>query len=117
MTRPKKAGSLVAEVRTILGPRLAKTHWGKRILAAAKRGGFTEGDGQDSMDWTTCACGKQDPRILRTSWGHPADGRLALLGTDFAGRVCDLDDPAAAARTLVAIEKRAAEILADLEAT
>ena len=44
---------------------LQTSHWGQRIIAAEERGGkFTEEDANDSYDWTTCACGKQDPRGL-----------------------------------------------------
>lgn len=88
------------------------------ILAAAglaeaeRRGQFTDRESDLSLGWTTCACGKSDPRIPRGSFGEPLDDRLWDLGDDFARRVVG-NHFAEAARSLVAIERRVAELLAE----
>jgi hypothetical protein len=107
MTTPRSA---------ILGP-LAATHWGARILAAEARGAFTEDDEADAGDWATCACGSLDgPGIERGEmWGEPLDADLRHLGNRFMRTIANGDAPEAA-RTLVAIEERAAELAATAEA-
>ncbi len=90
--------------------RLHKSHWGKRIIAAEKRGGFTDKVFYDAMSWTTCACGKQSAKIPRLATGHPLDNPLRSLGGKFAAEVSANGYPAAA-RILIAIEKRAAIVL------
>lgn len=65
----------------------------------------------DAKGWTTCACGKQDKRIPRASgFSYPLDNRLYSLGLLFAMAV-ETEDFLRAAKTLVAIEKRAAIVL------
>lgn len=92
---------------------LAKTYWGKKIIAAEKRGELDETDYSMSLSWQTCACGKQDARIPRDKYGCPEDYQLYRLGEDFP-RFIRLKEFLDAAQTLVAIEKRAAEILKEV---
>jgi hypothetical protein len=94
---------------------LHATHWGKRIITAEEFHGTTPSDLSDSGEWTTCACGKQDPRIPRTKSGAPIDEYLEELGVAFYQNVC-AHRFLEAAETLIAIERRAAEILAGLPA-
>lgn len=91
---------------------LHNSYWGKRIIKAEKRGEFTEGDVKKAGSWTTCACGKQDPRIPRDEEGAPCDVYLWELGLGFNGKVYT-HQVVQAARTLVKIEKRAAIVLAN----
>lgn len=104
---------------------LKRTHWGRRILAAEKRGRFTEDDERKANMWPSCACGKQDPRIPRYigEFGHdegiyqpdePRDRELRLAGVKFGIAVSRNNFPAAWA-ALAAIEKRAGEILAQID--
>lgn len=66
--------------------------------------------------WQTCACGKQDPRIARF-WDYiPEDGVLRRSGIAFYRAVRD-GRVGAASRFLVAIERRAAELVKRLPAT
>lgn len=94
--------------------------WHERIDAAEKRGWFDSHDRFASGCWVTCACGEQDPRIPRTvnkisgERSKPLDKQLANLGYKFDDKV-QADDFRAARLTLAAIEKRAAEILAELK--
>lgn len=91
------------------------THWGRRIVAAMERGGrFTCRDKEDANGWTTCACGKQDARIPRDhEYGDPLDYGLVRLGVSFA-RSVSRHDPDTALLILLAIEDRAAEVLAEM---
>jgi len=94
---------------------LHATHWGRRIITAEELQGTTPADISDSGEWTTCACGKQNPRIPRTKLGCPIDKYLEELGTAFYEHVC-AHRFLEAAETLIAIEQRAAELLAKLPA-
>ena len=95
---------------------LHATHWGQRIIAAEETGAFTAQDRDDANNWTTCACSKQDPRIPRNKFGSaPCDNTLRRIGQYFLDCV-RADAYTEAAETLIAIERRAAEILADLPA-
>lgn len=90
----------------------SKLDWWDRIRRAAHRGQFTSADLQRARNWTTCACGEQNPLIPRRELGVPVDDALATLGADFALQVnADVLDGAAA--TLVKIERRAAALLHD----
>lgn len=94
---------------------LHATHWGKRIITAEELHSTTRADINDSGAWPTCACGKQDPRIPRGLGGAPLDENLEELGVAFYQHVC-AHRFFEAAETLIAIERRAAEILAELPA-
>jgi hypothetical protein len=94
---------------------LHATHWGQRIIRAEETGAFTGRDASESGEWTTCACGKQDPRIPRYYDGEPHDGGLMLYGMRFVDYV-SANQYTEAADTLIAIEHRAAELLAELPA-
>lgn len=88
-----------------------------RVIAEAKRRKkagrkpFLVEHQRKAAKWTTCACGKQDPRIPREDDGTPLDGDLYWLGIDFAAEV-NVGNPKGAEETLGRIEKRAAEVLA-----
>lgn len=99
----------------LIGNGLDQSFWGKRIIAAQCRGGFLGGDVLSAGNWTTCACGQQDPRIPRDRVGEPLDTQLAGNGLIFNHQVAN-GHYSDAAETLVAIEKRAGHILAELEA-
>ena len=93
----------------------AGSHWGQRIIAAERRGNFTEKDKRAAGTWVTCACGKQDKRIPRRPGGRgrPADEVLSALGDGFYLLVC-ADRHLGAAETLLKIEARADEILDEM---
>ncbi|MEE8364181.1 MAG: hypothetical protein V3R76_00200 [Gammaproteobacteria bacterium] len=86
-----------------------QTTWGKIILRAAQRGGFTERDKERSQEWPTCACGMLSVGIARDEDGRPYDSDLALAGGAFAQAVC-LNRFVGAARSLCEIEARAAQV-------
>ena len=90
--------------------KLNRTYWGRKVIAAENRGGFSDSDSWLAGVWTTCACGKQDRRIPRDDVDAPIDRKLASAGRSFDCHV-SLNNTVAAARTLVAIEKRAAIVL------
>lgn len=100
-----------AEILAAAG--LAESHWGRRIIAAEWAGSFTRQDADRAMDWTTCACGGLSDEIPRHPDGEPMDLRLATLGRDFLEAVA-ADEIVSAARLLVVIERRAAELLAEV---
>lgn len=87
-----------------------KFNWFDRIEAARERGHFTDEDREKAEDWTTCACGEQDPCIARSDQGDPVDRRLRSLGIHFAGFV-GVDAYDDALLTLHRIEARAKELL------
>lgn len=102
------------------GERMMDLYWHKAIEDARKFGYFTSFAKQKSESWVSCACGELDERIPRgRSFGDreikaaPKDNILYHLGSDFMVEVCDNNFDAAES-TLAAIEKRAAEILAEL---
>lgn len=92
---------------------LQDSHWGRRIIAAEERGKFNSEDRNDSLKWTDCACGHQDPRIPRDCMGVPLDDGLSSLGASFHVRV-ESNRFDYAAYILIAIEKRAGEVLAEV---
>ena len=96
----------------LIAASLDETIWGKRIIRAEKRGYFTTSDNGEARNWNTCACGKQDKRLL--SYGKPKDFWLYHWGCVFSDQV-GTDHPLGAAKTLIKIEKRAAKILAWME--
>jgi hypothetical protein len=100
----------------ITDARLGNTHWGRRILRAERNGAFTEKDYDDSNQWTTCACGKQDQRLF--DGGSPWDSHLRQLGYQFTSHVQygrHIEDGIVwAAETLVYIEETAKELLAGM---
>lgn len=57
--------------------------WHERIERAKMFGGFTREDVDLSLNWTTCACGEQDPRIPRRKDGTPWDDDLTIYGAMF----------------------------------
>lgn len=89
---------------------LQDSHWGKRIIKAEEREYFTDEDKRDSMDWFSCACGKLDKRIGRNTSGIPVDDTLYDLSRCF-NLYCYEDDIFEAAKCLVLINKREAELL------
>ena len=92
------------------------THWGKLIIPAEKRGEFTGFDKYKRCEmWDLCACGKLDKRIPRTKGvtEQPIDSKLYKKGMHFSNMVYG-DNFTKAAHTLIAIEKRAAEVLDDV---
>lgn len=96
--------------QTLVDARIAKTSWGRRIIRAEARGAFTGDAKEDANNWTTCACGKQDPRLLGGMARRPMDYDLRQLGYDFGYQVRN-DNFLGAARTLIAIEDRAGFLL------
>ena len=97
--------------KTLVDAGLEETFWGTRIIEAEKRGDFSQGQTGLAGVWTTCACGKQDERMPREKQtGAPVDGILRALGSTFYADVWQ-NDFADAAKTLVKIEERAAQIL------
>ena len=88
---------------------LQSTFWGRRIIAAEKRGSFTESDRSRSAKWVTCACGKLAPGIPRY-YDSPRDTVLAKLGIEFC-LLSEFADAQKQARLLVRIERRAAQVL------
>lgn len=93
--------------------RVWDTFWGRRIRRARRRGFFTFREQNEAAQWTTCACGKQDPRIPRCAAGRPIDSALENLGQRFY--VCvEASNFHGAFETLKKIEIRAAQVLAGL---
>lgn len=88
--------------------RLGSTHWGRRIIAAEKRGRFRRRQKDDACSWVTCACGKLDG-ISRGSLGIPLDKDLQRLGHIFTDSVA-ANRFTKAAEALIAIEKRADQL-------
>ncbi len=78
------------DVRTILG-QLVLTHWGKRIVAAEKRGRFVKRDIEDAGNWPTCACGKvyirKRFRVSGSKERIPMDDKLGVMGDQFVDHV------------------------------
>lgn len=77
--------------------------------------------------WVTCACGNQCIDIPRKDTGAPVDHKLNMLGVSFAHQVNDLylllkisdydmadESLQMAKRVLAKIEKRSAEIIAEI---
>tara|TARA_R110000796_G_scaffold115597_1_gene227728 strand:+ start:443 stop:880 length:438 start_codon:yes stop_codon:yes gene_type:complete len=93
---------------------LASTYWGKKIIAAEKRGKFTASNRQHAADWVTCACGRVTGDIPREpcldedshSYNLPLDSLLKHHGFNFYDNV-EEGRFLAAAETLVSIEARA----------
>lgn len=109
--RPRVSGASKKPVRVL--------DWPARIKAARRAGGFTEQDMAEARWWPTCACGKLDadiPRGRDLTFGRarhaPKDAALFDLGAHFVAHVCNNNFDAAEA-TILAITKRAAEVLAD----
>lgn len=95
----------------LLRAKLEGSYWGRKIRQAEEVGGFTDDDKDESGNWTTCACGKQSEFIPRHPLSaEPYDDRLSRLGDIFSEKVYE-DNFAAAAKTLIAIEDRAAIVL------
>jgi len=108
---------------------LDKSYWGRKIIAAENRGGFTYSNVDQSENWVTCACGKNDliksmpDQRARHSDDPPNDSELRQLGTDFYHNVQNgsidygyneeerQDYIIRAAQTLVDIEDRANELV------
>lgn len=90
-------------------------YWWATIDRAEKRGFFTDEEIAKAQGWTTCACGRQDNRIptRRHNPFVPHDERLFSLGIRFFNDV-SAHNFAQARTTLTKIEKRAAEVLAEV---
>lgn len=91
---------------------LLDSYWGQIIYKASERGQFYTAENESATNWGTCACGKLNDRILRHLTGKPEDYELYILGVSFGLRVRG-DSFLGAAKTLVMIEQRAIEVLAD----
>ena len=99
--------------------------WHERLDAIEARGFPTDEDKQLAENWVTCACGEQDPRIPRFAedfedLGYenaPKDALLRDLGLEFfiAIKLSIFNGTFKARRILAASEKRAAEVIADVE--
>lgn len=92
-------------------------YWRKAILEAMRSGHFTDAQANKAEDWTTCACGEQDPRIPRLFESRaPEDSKLRRLGSVFSVAVRE-DEVETAAELLDQIEERAAIVLRTALAT
>lgn len=99
----------------LVAAKLERSFWGKRIIAAEKRGYSSDSDEKFASSWTTCACGRLDKRIPGIEDGDgPDDVKLRVAGQRFADAI-DAYSMLEAAEYLVAIEKRAKQILARLD--
>ena len=89
---------------------LDATYWGKKTIAAEKRGYFTESNVDQAGEGVTCACGRAASDIPRTvvegSTRYPIDPHLQRLGSRFHLFVMG-NQILKASETLVAIEARA----------
>jgi hypothetical protein len=92
--------------RYLESAKLDKTFWGKKIIAAEKRGGFTLSNSSRAATWVTCACGKITQDIPRNRRSRPLDAELIRLGNLFSTDV-DTNDFLSTAYLLARIEKRA----------
>lgn len=104
----KTAKSLLTEAG------LENTFWGQRIIEAESSEGFTNGDKAAAKSWITCACGKLDDHIPRDPEGVPRDRWLAHMGVTFNTFVRD-NRYLGAAKKLIDIEKRAIEVLEEVQ--
>ena len=91
---------------------LEESVWGQRIIQAENRNGFTFINRMNAHCWQTCACGQQDPRLHGEN-GAPFDRLHIKLGKAFSEAV-EADDFLEAALTLINIERRSIELLAQL---
>lgn len=94
----------------LMKSKLDKTHWGKRIIEAEKRGYFSHDDIRSARNWTTCACGTLEDGIRRNNIGRPIDDSLTHYGGMFTSYVAS-NDFLLAADALNEIESRAIEVL------
>ena len=86
---------------------LDATYWGKKTIAAEKRGRFTDFNLEQAGDFVTCACGRVTADIpRRRDYDVPCDEELERLGMQFESDVLT-DNFLEAAKTLTAIEARA----------
>lgn len=90
------------------------TFWGKRLIELSKDDSNHDKYTDDSGDWTTCVCGKQDERIQRDSSGRPLDAILSSLGEKFHYKLWDRQY-FKAAKALADIEERAAVLIREIE--
>lgn len=102
-----------------------KRFWFAQLIKVIETGDDLPADvAKKATRWQDCACGTQDPRIPRytgkeadsnrDAWeGMPKDMKLAELGLVFNREVGDRNYPMALV-TLLRIEERSGEILADL---
>jgi len=91
---------------------LDETLWGKRIIQIERTGIVPIEWGEEARDWQTCACGRQDERIPRYEDGEPLDEQLSASGAWFPLYL--QSNIVEAARCLIRIEKRAAEVLKEV---
>lgn len=93
-----------------------KTPYWTKIIEVAKRRAekgkvaFKEQQIERAGNWVTCACGKQDSRLVRDYEGAPRDEKLTILGMDFYTAV-DQQRPDEAEIILAKIERRAIQLL------
>lgn len=106
MTPMKTAKSL------LVGAGLDETLWGKRIIHIEETGKMLVEWVRESFNWQTCACGRQDERIPRYEDGEPLDEQLSASGAWFPLYL--QSNIVEAARCLIRIEKRAAEVLKEV---
>lgn len=87
--------------------------WNKALTNPNK----TEEDWDDmyerASDWVTCACGNACAIIPRNGYGMPLDVKLNTLGYRFYNKIASLKELDALG-VLDAIEKRSAEIIAEI---
>ena len=91
---------------------LDETLWGKRIIQIERTGIVPDEWLNEAWGWQTCACGRQDERIPRDKYGAPLDYKLACDGEWFPFYL--RHDIVEAARCLIRIEERAAEVLKEV---
>lgn len=107
--------------KILVEAKLSSKFWSKRIIAAEGRGGFKSllCEGQSdfvlSDNWKTCPCGRQNPWIPRDFNDAPIDRKLRKYGRIF-GLAVNKHNFMLAATLLVKIEKRSAEVLAEIGA-
>ena len=106
MTPMKTAKSLLVEAG------LDETLWGKRIIHIEETGKMLVEWLDEAWGWQTCACGEQDERIPRNEDGCPFDEQLRRDGVEFPLYL--QSNIVEAARCLIRIEERAAEVLKEV---
>jgi hypothetical protein len=102
----EKVDDILSEI-----PGLSDTVWGKRIGLVSRSGGlgFPTLHLKEANDWFTCACGRTSRDIPTNYEEIPIDDVLAELGRLFSVAVA-ANNVVDAARILVKIERRAAEV-------
>jgi hypothetical protein len=104
----------------LIASNLKDSMWGKRIVAAVKRGDWNDEDVYMAGSWKSCACGEMDPWIELDPGSlcgkMPKDVELYNLGCEFAGLGDGKDNMfEIAAQLLIAIHNRSMELYAIAE--